>query len=121
MKFQFCGQQDCPDWILSEIFILSRLSSVKAKLFAAQVVQSILKGLSRYFFQTYHWESDLWFNYNRLFTCLDGESEGSEGSKELPDMDKLAKLSSDAKFSHADILAASAALAFIVKSSAKVS
>jgi len=43
-----------------------------------------------------------------LLTCLDGET--LEGSKEVPDMDKLAKLSSDAKFSHGDILAASAAL-----------
>jgi len=65
MKFQFCGQQDCPDWILSEIFILSRLSSIKAKLFAAQVVQSILKGLFWYLIFLHHnLDTYSWYHFD---------------------------------------------------------
>jgi len=37
MKFRFCGDQDCPDWFLTQMGTLSRLSSVKAKLLAQHV------------------------------------------------------------------------------------
>ncbi|XP_077452963.1 COMM domain-containing protein 4 [Stigmatopora argus] len=41
MRFRFCGDLDCPDWVLAEISTLSKMSSVKMKLLCAQV----LKGL----------------------------------------------------------------------------
>jgi len=41
-KFRFCGDLDCPDWILAEISILSKLTSVKMKLLCTQVVKDIL-------------------------------------------------------------------------------
>jgi hypothetical protein len=44
MKFRFCGDQDCPDWLLAEMTTLSRLTSVKTKLTTAQVIQAIIKG-----------------------------------------------------------------------------
>ncbi len=44
MKFRFCGDQDCPDWLLAEMTTLSRLTSVKTRLVAAQIVQAILTG-----------------------------------------------------------------------------
>jgi hypothetical protein len=44
MKFRFCGEQDCPDWLLAEMTTLSRLTSVKTKLTTAQVIQAIIKG-----------------------------------------------------------------------------
>eukprot|EP00299_Pterocystis_sp_00344_P012844 c6224_g1_i1.p1 GENE.c6224_g1_i1~~c6224_g1_i1.p1 ORF type:complete len:204 (+),score=62.24 c6224_g1_i1:36-647(+) len=43
MKFHFCGDLDCPDWILQEIALLSKISAVKMKLLCTQVV-SILEG-----------------------------------------------------------------------------
>ena len=44
MKFRFCGDLDCPDWLLAEISILSKISSVKIKLLCAQVVGEMLGG-----------------------------------------------------------------------------
>ncbi|XP_019869219.1 COMM domain-containing protein 4 [Aethina tumida] len=43
MKFRFCGDADCPDWVLEEINTLSRLSSVKVKLLCQAVITGILK------------------------------------------------------------------------------
>lgn len=41
MKFRFCGDLDCPDWLLAEISTLSKLSSVKMKLLCGQVVADL--------------------------------------------------------------------------------
>lgn len=42
MRFRFCGDLDCPDWVLAEINILARLTSVKMKLLVNQVVKGLL-------------------------------------------------------------------------------
>ncbi|TRY85127.1 hypothetical protein DNTS_006330 [Danionella cerebrum] len=39
MRFRFCGDLDCPDWVLAEISTLARISSVKMKLLCAQVLK----------------------------------------------------------------------------------
>ena len=44
MKFRFCGDLDCPDWVLVEIMTLSKMSSVKMKLFCQQIMNQILGG-----------------------------------------------------------------------------
>ena len=44
MKFRFCGDLDCPDWLLAEISVLSKMSSVKMKLLCAQVVAEMTGG-----------------------------------------------------------------------------
>ena len=44
MRFRFCGDLDCPDWLLAEISILARMSSVKTKLLCAQVVAELIGG-----------------------------------------------------------------------------
>uniref|UniRef100_A0A803JL34 COMM domain-containing 4 n=1 Tax=Xenopus tropicalis TaxID=8364 RepID=A0A803JL34_XENTR len=41
-RFRFCGDLDCPDWVLAEISTLSRISSVKLKLICAQVLKKLL-------------------------------------------------------------------------------
>ncbi|KAJ6635964.1 COMM domain-containing protein 4, partial [Pseudolycoriella hygida] len=42
-KFRFCGDGDCPDWVLAEIYSsLSVLSSVKLKILTQMVVKSVL-------------------------------------------------------------------------------
>lgn len=42
MKFRFCGEQDCPDWLLAEIVVLSKITSIKMKLLTSSVVEDIL-------------------------------------------------------------------------------
>ncbi|XP_047452822.1 COMM domain-containing protein 4 [Mugil cephalus] len=42
MRFRFCGDLDCPDWVLAEISTLAKLSSVKVKLLCAQVLKDLL-------------------------------------------------------------------------------
>ncbi|XP_073442951.1 COMM domain-containing protein 4 isoform X3 [Dendrobates tinctorius] len=42
MRFRFCGDLDCPDWVLAEISILAKISSVKLKLICAQVLKEQL-------------------------------------------------------------------------------
>ncbi|KAK1157970.1 COMM domain-containing protein 4-like [Acipenser oxyrinchus oxyrinchus] len=42
MRFRFCGDLDCPDWVLAEISTLAKLSSVKMKLLCVQVLKDLL-------------------------------------------------------------------------------
>lgn len=42
MKFRFCGEQDCPDWLLAEIVVLTKITSIKMKLLTSSVVEDIL-------------------------------------------------------------------------------
>ncbi|CAH1789982.1 unnamed protein product [Owenia fusiformis] len=44
MRFRFCGDLDCPDWVLAEISTLSKITSVKIKLLCAQVIKDLLGG-----------------------------------------------------------------------------
>ena len=41
MKFAFCGNLDCPEWVLSEVAVLNRMSAVKLKLILGQIVKKL--------------------------------------------------------------------------------
>uniref|UniRef100_A0A5F8HBC1 COMM domain containing 4 n=1 Tax=Monodelphis domestica TaxID=13616 RepID=A0A5F8HBC1_MONDO len=41
-RFRFCGDLDCPDWVLAEISTLAKISSVKLKLICSQVLKDLL-------------------------------------------------------------------------------
>ena len=41
MKFKFCWDTDCPDWLLAEIANLSNMSSVKLKLLVGHIAKTI--------------------------------------------------------------------------------
>ena len=43
MRFQFCGGLDCPDWVLSEILTLSKLTSIKIRMLCNQAVEDLTK------------------------------------------------------------------------------
>eukprot|EP00999_Lentomonas_sp_LEN2_P000786 NODE_1785_length_740_cov_66.298532_g1735_i0.p1 GENE.NODE_1785_length_740_cov_66.298532_g1735_i0~~NODE_1785_length_740_cov_66.298532_g1735_i0.p1 ORF type:complete len:199 (+),score=26.02 NODE_1785_length_740_cov_66.298532_g1735_i0:124-720(+) len=42
MRFKFCGDLDCPDWVLAEINLLSKITSVRMKLLCVQVINNLL-------------------------------------------------------------------------------
>eukprot|EP01039_Chlorochromonas_danica_P010699 gene10699-11874_t len=48
MKFHFCGDLDCPDWVLAEINTLSKMSSLRVKILASQVILHCLEGELNY-------------------------------------------------------------------------
>ena len=41
MRFEFCGNVDCPEWVLAEIALLNRISAVKLKLILVQIVKKL--------------------------------------------------------------------------------
>jgi len=42
MRFRFCGDADAPDWILAEITVLAKMSSVRMKLICRQILNQLL-------------------------------------------------------------------------------
>lgn len=41
MRFEFCGNIDCPEWVLAEVSLLNRLSAIKLKLMLNQLCKKI--------------------------------------------------------------------------------
>ena len=41
MRFEFCGNIDCPEWVLSEVAILNKMSAIKLKLMLAQFAKKL--------------------------------------------------------------------------------
>jgi len=44
MRFRFCGDSDCPDWVLLEISTLSKLTSVRMKVLVMQILSNCIQG-----------------------------------------------------------------------------
>lgn len=48
MKFRFCGDLDCPDWVLAEIATLSKLTSIRMKILVSQIITYCINGNFNY-------------------------------------------------------------------------
>eukprot|EP01088_Endostelium_zonatum_P008095 TRINITY_DN20683_c0_g1_i1.p1 TRINITY_DN20683_c0_g1~~TRINITY_DN20683_c0_g1_i1.p1 ORF type:complete len:216 (-),score=38.95 TRINITY_DN20683_c0_g1_i1:52-699(-) len=44
MKFKFCGELDAPDWLLREITIIAKVSSLRIKMIVKDILDSLLSG-----------------------------------------------------------------------------
>ena len=66
MKFRFCGDLDCPNWVLSEIATLSQFTSVRVKVLAVQVLSSALEGT---------------FNHEKVLKLASNDAEGLSNIK----------------------------------------
>lgn len=42
MRFKFCGNLDCPDWLITEIIFLTKISAVKLRIICNQMVNFII-------------------------------------------------------------------------------
>ena len=61
MRFRFCGDLDCPNWVLSEVAELSKLSGIRVKVLASQVVVNSLEGT---------------FSHEKLLKLVSDDAEG---------------------------------------------
>ena len=43
MKFKFCGNVDCPDWLITEIIYLSKITPVKLRILGNLICKYIMK------------------------------------------------------------------------------
>ena len=41
MRFTFCGNSDCPEWVLLDIALLNKISTVKLRLLLGQMVKKL--------------------------------------------------------------------------------
>eukprot|EP00301_Raphidiophrys_heterophryoidea_P001862 c10880_g2_i1.p1 GENE.c10880_g2_i1~~c10880_g2_i1.p1 ORF type:complete len:208 (-),score=47.83 c10880_g2_i1:36-659(-) len=65
MKFHFCGDLDCPDWLLQEIALLSKISAVKMRLLCAEVATGIQEG-NLNFDKVYKYTADAKFGHGEV-------------------------------------------------------
>ncbi len=42
MRFEFCGNIDCPEWVLSEVVQLNKISAIKLRQILQQILRKIL-------------------------------------------------------------------------------
>ena len=54
MKFKFCGNVDCPDWLITEITYLTKITPVKLRILGNLICKYIMK------------EGELWLILNRI-------------------------------------------------------
>ncbi|XP_045442630.1 COMM domain-containing protein 4 isoform X2 [Pipistrellus kuhlii] len=100
MRFRFCGDLDCPDWVLAEISTLAKISSVKLRLLCGQVLQELL-GLGM--------DVSAWSSPCPTTLRVHKPRE----------YEKVQKLTADARFELGDVKATVAVLSFILSSAAK--
>lgn len=106
MKFKFCGDRDCPDWVLASANTLAKLTSVKTRLLAKNVADEIVRGND---------------NPGVRANCVcvsDGRFFYTGG--DVFDVEGVQKWTADAHVSLDEVLAVVGVLAFILKASAKV-
>ncbi len=42
MKFEFCGGIDCPEWVLSEVALLNKITAIKLRMILNQIFKKII-------------------------------------------------------------------------------
>lgn len=100
MKFEFCGKNECPEWVLAESSILSKLSAVKLKLICAQIIKKI-------------WES-----YSAAYA---GSIPFKVSKDKGYDEDKIYRLWNDCKLNQDETYTVIAVLDFIILNATKCS
>lgn len=103
MKFKFCGDGDAPDWVLAEMFTISKLSSVRVRSLSLQIIRALIAS-----------GDDV--------TVYDGNDDvdPTTSSSSSLDYEKLCKLiDPSGSFADADVEAVVAALEYVVRNATR--
>lgn len=105
MKFKFCGDTDAPDWVLAEMFTISKLSSVRVRSLSLQIIRALIAS------------GDDVTQYDG--NDVDPTTTASSSSSSL-DYEKLRKLiDASGSFADADVEAVVAALEYVVRNATR--
>ena len=48
MKFKFCGNMDCPEWLVSEIIYLTKITNIKIRIISNNLISCIINDGKNY-------------------------------------------------------------------------
>ena len=106
MKFKFCGDADAPDWVLAEMFTISKLSSVRVRSLSLQIIRALIASGDEV--TMYDGNDD-----------VDPTTTTTTSSSSL-DYEKLCKLiDPSGSFADADVEAVVAALEYVVRNATR--
>lgn len=71
MRFKFCGDDDCPDWLLGQVNNMAKLSHIKLKLLLQTIVKNILAGKVDYE-KLQKFTADAKFSDSEVKGCVSG-------------------------------------------------
>ena len=106
MKFKFCGDADAPDWVLAEMFTISKLSSVRVRSLSLQIIRALIAS----------GDDVTMYDGNDV----DPTTTTSSSSSSSLDYEKLRKLiDASGSFADADVEAVVAALEYVVRNATR--
>lgn len=104
MKFKFCGDADAPDWVLAEMFTISKLSSVRVRSLSLQIIRALIAS-----------GDDV-----TMYDGNDVDPTTLTSSSSSLDHEKLRKLiDASGSFADADVEAVVAALEYVVRNATR--
>ena len=65
MKFKFCGNIDCPEWLISEIIYINKINAVKLRIISNNITEGLISG-NMSFTKSYKLLEEMSFNEKEI-------------------------------------------------------